>query len=110
MIIIKTTDDKGQSTDRMLARFNSTDGGIYVSAHHWPRNWYKEAVKNPNVKGTINGEVRDYLAVPVEGEEFDMVDRGFPLGTSRKIPQANGRVVRKILRLRKSGTPYWAMK
>jgi len=37
-------------------------------------------------------------------------DRGFPLGTSREIPQANGRVVRKILRLRKSGTPYWAMK
>ena len=85
MIIIKTTDDKGQSTDRMLARFNSTDGGIYVSAHHWPRNWYKEAVKNPNVKGTINGEVRDYLAVPVEGEEFDMVDRGFPLGLPVKI-------------------------
>jgi len=85
MIIIKTTDDKGQSTDRMLARFNSTDGGIYVSAHHWPRNWYKEAVKNPNVKGTINGEVRDYLAVPVEGEEFDMVDRGFPLRLPVKI-------------------------
>ncbi len=37
-------------------------------------------------------------------------DRGFNLGTSRNIPQANGRVVRKFLRLRKTGTPYWAMK
>ena len=79
MIIITTTDEKGQSSDRMLARFNSSDGKFYVSAHHWPRNWYKEAIRNPNVKGTVNGEVRDYLAVPVEGEEFDMVDRGFPL-------------------------------
>tara|TARA_Y100000748_G_C15485756_1_gene484644 strand:- start:126 stop:584 length:459 start_codon:yes stop_codon:yes gene_type:complete len=79
MIIITTTDDKGQSSDRMLARFNSADGKVYVSAHHWPRSWYNEAVKNPNVKGTVNGEVRDYVAVAVEGEEFDMVDRGFPL-------------------------------
>ena len=39
----------------------------------------QEAIRNPNVEGTVNGEVRDYLAVPVEGEEFDMVDRGFPL-------------------------------
>ncbi|GIT60457.1 MAG: hypothetical protein Ct9H300mP20_02840 [Gammaproteobacteria bacterium] len=78
MIVITTTDDKGQLTDRMLARFNSTDGKIYVSAHHWPRGWYKEAIKNPNVKGTIDGEVKDYLAVPVEGDEFEMVVRGFP--------------------------------
>ena len=84
-IVITTTDDKGQLTDRMLARFNSTDGKIYVSAHHWPRGWYKEAIKNPNVKGTIDGEVKDYLAVPVEGDEFEMVARGFPLRLPVKI-------------------------
>ena len=86
MIVITTTDDKGQSSDRMLARFNSTDGKIYVSAHHWPRSWYKEAIKNPNVKATIDGEVKDYVAVPVEeGDEFEMVDRGFPLRLPVKI-------------------------
>lgn len=85
MIVITTTDDKRQSTDRMLARFTSTDGKIYVSAHHWPRAWYKEAIKNPNVKATINGVVADYVAVPIEGEEFDMVDRGFPLRLPVKI-------------------------
>ena len=37
-------------------------------------------------------------------------DRGFPLGTSRKIPQANGRMIKKFLRLKKTGTPYWAIK
>jgi len=86
MIVITTTDDNGQSSDRMLARFNSTDGKIYVSAHHWPRGWYKEAIKNPNVKGTIDGEVKEYVAVPIEGgEEFEMVDRGFPLRLPVKI-------------------------
>ena len=85
MIVITTTEDKGQSSDRMLARFNSTDGKIYVSAHHWPRSWYKEAIKNPNVKGEIDGEVKDYVAVPVEGDEFEMVARGFPLRLPVKI-------------------------
>ena len=86
MIVITTTDDKGQLTDRMLARFNSADGGIYVSAHHWPRGWYKAAIKNPNVKATINGEVKDYVAVPIEeGDEFEMVERGFPLRLPVKI-------------------------
>ena len=85
MILITTTDDKGQSSDRMLARFNSTDGKIYVSAHHWPRSWYKEAIKNPNVNGEIVGEVKDYVAVPVEGDEFEMVARGFPLPLPAKI-------------------------
>ena len=57
MILITTIDDKGQSSDRMLARFVSTEGKIYVSAHHWTRGWFKEAIKNPNVKGEIQGEV-----------------------------------------------------
>ena len=85
MIVITTTDDKGQSSDRMLARFVSTDGKIYVSAHHWTRGWYKEAIKNPNVKGEIQGEVKDYVALPVEGDEFEMVALGFPLPLPAKI-------------------------
>ena len=37
-------------------------------------------------------------------------DRKFPLGHNEMIPQANGRRIQKFLRLRKNGTPYWAMK
>ena len=85
MILITTIDDKGQSSDRMLARFVSTDGKIYVSAHHWTRGWFKEAIKNPNVKGEIQGEVKDYVAVPVEGDEFKMVALGFPLPLPAKF-------------------------
>ena len=78
MIVITTTDDKGESRDRMLARFE-TDGKLYVSAHHWTRGWYKAARKNPNVSIEIHGMVADYIAVPVEGEEFERVAAEHPL-------------------------------
>ena len=78
MIVITTTDDKGESRDRMLARFE-TDGKLYVSAHHWTRGWYKAARKNPNVRGEIQGKVKDYVAVTVEGEELERVASEHPL-------------------------------
>jgi len=78
MIVITTTDDKGESRDRMLARFE-TDGKLYVSAHHWTRGWYKAARKNPNVSIEIHGKVVDYIAVPVEDEEFERVAFEHPL-------------------------------
>ena len=78
MIVITTTDDKGESRDRMLARFE-TDGKLYVSAPHWTRGWYKAARKNPNVRGEIQGKVKDYIAVTVEGEEFERVASEHPL-------------------------------
>ena len=37
------------------------------------------------VGGTIDGEVKDYVAVPVEGDEFEMVASGFPLRLPVKI-------------------------
>ncbi len=33
----------------------------------------------------IQGEVKDYVAVPVEGDEFEMVTLGFPLPLPAKI-------------------------
>ena len=72
MIVITTKDDKGESNNTTVARFR-TDGKLYVSAHHWTRGWYKEALKNPNVRGEFQGNVKDYIAVPVEGEEFERV-------------------------------------
>ena len=78
MIVITTKDDKGESNSTMVARFR-TDGKLYVSAHHWTRGWYKKALKNPNVKGEIQGKVKDYLAVIVEGEEFELVSSEHPL-------------------------------
>ena len=78
MIVITTTDNKGESKNTMVARF-ITDGKLYVSAHHWTRGWYKSARKNPSVRGEIQGKVEDYIAVPVEGEEFERVAAEHPL-------------------------------
>ena len=80
MIKITTFDNKGESSDRMLARFR-TDGRLYVSAHHWTRGWYKAALKNPNVQGEISGQVQDYIATPIEGEEFEKVSAENPIPT-----------------------------
>ena len=78
MLVLTTTDDSGKSRDRMLARLE-TDGKLYVSAHHWPRGWYKRALKNPNVRIKIHDMVSDYIAVPVDGEEFERVAKDHPL-------------------------------
>ena len=78
MLVITTTDDSGVSRERRLARFE-TDGKLYVSAHHWPRGWYSRALENPNVRVEIDGAAADYIAVPVEGEEFERVAAEHPL-------------------------------
>ncbi len=78
MLVITTTDDSGVSRERRLARLE-TDGKVYVSAHHWPRGWYSRALENPNVRVEIDGAVADYLAVPVDGEEFERVAAEYPL-------------------------------
>ena len=80
MIKITTFNNKGESSDRMLARFR-TDGRLYISAHHWTRGWYKAALKNPNVRGEISGQLQDYIAVPIEGEEFRKVSAENPIPT-----------------------------
>ncbi len=79
MLVIATTDESGESVERRLARF-VTDDKIYVSAHHWPRGWYKRALKNPNVSVEIDGVTSNYAAVEVEGAEFEQVAAEHPLG------------------------------
>lgn len=78
MLVITTTDDSGVSRARRVARFE-TDGNLYVSAHHWPRAWYSRAIENPKVRVEIDGVEADYVAVPVEGEEFERVAAEHPL-------------------------------
>ena len=78
MLVITTTDDAGVSRARRLARFE-TDGKLYVSAHHWPRAWYRRAIQNPNVRVEIDGAAADYVAVPVKGDEFERVAAEHPV-------------------------------
>lgn len=78
-LVITTVDDSGEASDRVLSSID-LDGQLYVAANHWPRAWYRQALENPQVQVTRHGESADYLAVPVEGAEHDLVDAARPLG------------------------------
>ena len=71
-LVITTTDDHGNASDRVLARLES-NGQIYVSVNHWPRAWYNQALENPIVQVSLGDEKGTYVAVPVTGEEYDRV-------------------------------------
>ena len=77
-LVITTTDSTGHTDPRKIT-YVVVDGGIYVSAHHWPRAWYHQAIKDPNVVVDLKGYKSDYLAVPVAGREFQSVSEAFPL-------------------------------
>jgi hypothetical protein len=79
MLDIVTTDEAGNLNKRRLARFRSSAGPLYVSAHHWTRGWYHELVANPNVQIEIDGDTADYVAVIVAGDEFGRIAAEFPL-------------------------------
>jgi uncharacterized pyridoxamine 5'-phosphate oxidase family protein len=72
-ILITTTDEGGEPHQRVVSQLTS-DGSIYVAANHWPRAWYHQALANPIVVVTTNGEARQYVAVPVTGAEHDRVN------------------------------------
>jgi hypothetical protein len=83
-LLITTTDAKGGGHDRVVSRLES-DGKLYVAANHWPRAWYTQALDNPEVAATINGDRRSYVAVPVTGSEHDRVDADNALGIGFRI-------------------------
>ncbi len=95
-LILTTTAADGASIDRVLAHLES-DGQLYVSAHHWPRAWYNRALENPEVQVTVDGEKKNYLAVPVTSEEHDRVDADNRIGIQYRILMGFAR--RSLLRL-----------
>ena len=72
-LVITTTDEDGTTNERVLSRLES-NGQLYVAANHWPRAWYKQALENPSVQVTVDGEKGAYVAVPVTDEEHDRVN------------------------------------
>jgi len=83
-LVITTFDDDGTPHDRVVSRLEA-DGQLYVAANHWPRAWYNRALENPDVQVTLDGETRDYRAVPVTGEEHDRVEDENPLAVVFRI-------------------------
>lgn len=83
-LVITTTDEEGNENDRVLSRLDS-DGKLYVSANHWPRAWYEQALANPEVEVTVDGRKGEYLAVPVSGAEHDRLMAEHPHGIVFRI-------------------------
>jgi hypothetical protein len=77
-LVITTHDASGAGGDRVLAHLQS-DGKLYVAANHWPRAWYHQALENPEVEVTIEGEKTERVAVPVTGAEHERVGSDNPL-------------------------------
>ena len=78
MILLTTTDATGESRIRKLAAFKTGDK-IYLSAHHWPRGWFRRAMKYPDVIAELDGVAERYVAVQIQGKEFDQVSEEHPL-------------------------------
>lgn len=97
-IVIITTDDAGNSHDRVLSR-RDIDGNIYVAANHWPRQWYSHAIERPQVEvaADAGGEAQPYLAVPLAGDELDRVAEIYDAGLVFKF--LTGFPPRRFLRL-----------
>ena len=63
-LVITTTDESGTANSRVLASLSS-DQKLYVSANHWPRQWYKDALARPNVEIEMNDTSQSYVAVKI---------------------------------------------
>jgi hypothetical protein len=77
VLTITTTGADGVGSDRVVSRLDD-NGRTFVSANHWPRAWYREALANPDVQVTIDGVRGDYRAVSIEdASEHERLDTAF---------------------------------
>jgi len=83
-VVITTFDEDGTAHDRVVSRLES-GGQVYVAANHWPRAWYRRALRNPEVRVTIDGEAGEYRAVPISGEERERVSTENAVGLRFRV-------------------------
>jgi hypothetical protein len=95
-VVITTFDAQGAAHERVVSRLES-DGQLYVAANHWPRAWYRRALRNPAVRISLDGEARDYRAVPVSDPERARLHAEHPHGLVFRI--LTGFPPRRFLRL-----------
>ena len=97
-IIIATFDNENKRHERVLS-LREMDSGMYVSANHWPRAWYRQALMNPNVEVKLASadEFVNFTAVPLEGSEDERVRERFRPGVRAQLRM--GFAPREYLRL-----------
>lgn len=75
-LVITLTEDDGSKSERVLSLFES-QGELYLAANHWPRSWFRQVQRNPEVHiefgGTHSAESGNYTAVAVAGADHERV-------------------------------------
>lgn len=94
-IVIATFDDGDR--DERVVRLTKIDGGNYIAAQHWPRAWYRAALRNPQIEVKMEDTFEPYVAVPLEGEELAMVKENYQMGFNFRF--RTGFPPRRFLRL-----------
>lgn len=94
-IVIATFDD-GERHERVV-RLTKIDGDNYIAAQHWPRAWYRQALRNPQIEVKMDNAFEPYVAVPLEGEELAKVKSIYTMGFNFRF--RTGFPPRRFLRL-----------
>ncbi len=94
-IVIATFDD-GDRHERVV-RLTKIDGKNYIAAQHWPRAWYRQALRNPEIEVKMEDTFEPYLAVPLAGDELAMVEATYTMGFNFRF--RTGFPPRRFLRL-----------
>ena len=79
-IVIATFNNENERHERVLS-VREVNGENYIAANHWPRAWYRQAIENPNVEVKMAGEEEfaNYTAVPLVGEEDELLRERYSL-------------------------------
>jgi hypothetical protein len=78
-IVIATFDGDG-SRDERVVRLTVLDDRNYIAANHWPRVWYRQALKNPELEVKLKKPFESCIVVPLQGDELEFVESGYQLG------------------------------
>ena len=68
--VLVTTDAHGGRHRSRLAVVED-DTGVWVQSGHYFRGWYERVLANPEVELERGGELRPYLAVPIDTPEAE---------------------------------------
>jgi hypothetical protein len=87
-LVLTMTDDDGTQVTRVLSLFES-DGELYLAANHWPRAWFRQVQRNPEVHIEFGGErvaeSGDYTVTPISETDHERVLNDNPISLVGRI-------------------------
>ena len=82
-LVLTMTGDDGEEIKRVLSLFQS-EGELYLAANHWPRAWFRQAKRNPDVHIEFGGERApdsgNFTVIPIDDADHERVLNDNPIG------------------------------